>query len=107
MGLGATIPLPRPAPADAAAPEPDALEALVNATAIKNAVRLQPLGYRPGMTGGRVGLLEGLRTPDMDKYDEVSARCQSAAVASIRSWWHALCGFGFGKADGWCSRPHR
>lgn len=50
----------------------DALDALMNATAIKNAVRLQPRGYRPGVMGGRVGLLEGLRTADMDKYDEVS-----------------------------------
>lgn len=52
-------------------PSTDALEAVVNATAIKNAVRLQPLGYRPGMMSGRVGLLEGLRSSDMDKYDEV------------------------------------
>ena len=51
--------------------ERDSLQVLVNATAIVNAVRLQPLGYRPGVTGGRVGLLEGVRTPDMDKYDEV------------------------------------
>ena len=46
----------------------------MNAVAIRNAVRLRPLGYWPGMTGGRVGLLEGLRTSDADKYDEVGLK---------------------------------
>ena len=46
------------------------LVALVNSLAIRNALRLQPRGYRPGVAGGRVGLLEGLRTRDMEKYDE-------------------------------------
>ena len=49
----------------------DALDALVNAMAIKAALRLQTLGYRPALMGGRVGLLAGLRTEDMDKYDKV------------------------------------
>ena len=48
------------------------LDSLANTLAIRNAVRLQPMGYRPGVAGGRVGLLEGLRTRDMDKYDQVS-----------------------------------
>lgn len=82
-----TMPMPPPQPALGAADggaaaryqhhhqqyqDKDALDALMNATAIKNAVRLQPRGYRPGVMGGRVGLLEGLRTPEMDKYDDVS-----------------------------------
>lgn len=49
------------------------LDNLVATTTIRNAVRLQPLGYKPGTTGGRVGLLGGLRTENMDKYDEVRA----------------------------------
>ena len=61
------------------------LEALLNATAIRNAVRLQPLGYRPGVTGGRVGLLGGLRTADMDKYDEVRPWWSFASSAHIIS----------------------
>lgn len=53
----------------------DTLNALATSAAITNAVRLLPLGLRPGMTGGRVGLLQGLRTADMDKYDEVGVWC--------------------------------
>lgn len=49
----------------------DVLDALATSASITNAVRLLAHGFRPGVMGGRVGLLEGLRTPDMDMYDEV------------------------------------
>lgn len=51
----------------------DAFDALATTMAIKNALRLQSMGFRPGVMGGSVGLLQGLRTPDMDKYEEVRA----------------------------------
>lgn len=33
--------------------------------------RMEPRGLLPGNTGARVGLLDGLRSADMDTYDEV------------------------------------
>jgi hypothetical protein len=77
----------RPSPSSRVPPLPvtltgscskEALDALANSTAITNAVRLLPLGYRPGVTGSRVGLLEWLRTRDMYKYDE---------VRGVGGWW--------------------
>lgn len=47
------------------------LDALATSVSITNAIRLLPLGFRPGVMGGRVGLLCGLRTDAMEKYDEV------------------------------------
>jgi hypothetical protein len=38
---------------------------------LASAVRMETRGLLPCNTGARVGLLHGLRTADMDKYDEV------------------------------------
>lgn len=48
-----------------------AVEAVAMKAALASAVRMEPRGLLPGKTGARVGLLHGVRTADMDKYDEV------------------------------------
>lgn len=63
-------------------PYPAAVEALAMKAVLASAVRMEPRGLLPGSTGARVGLLHGLRTADMDKYDE---------VRSMLGEWVALC----------------
>lgn len=47
------------------------IEAVAMKAAVASAVRMEPRGLLPGTTGARVGLLHGLRTADMEQYDEV------------------------------------
>lgn len=50
---------------------PASVEAVAMKAALASAVCMEPRGLLPGKTGARVGLLHGVRTADMDKYDEV------------------------------------